>query len=42
MIPLIREHRATPDEIICSDGIDDDCSIYFIEKGSVEIFIDTS
>lgn len=42
MIPLIKEHRATPDEAVCFEGGEDDCAIFFIEKGSVEIFIDTS
>jgi len=40
--PLIREYRCSPEEIICLEGEQDDCSIYFIEKGSVEIFIESN
>ncbi|EWS74108.1 cation channel family protein (macronuclear) [Tetrahymena thermophila SB210] len=39
IIPLIKEHRATPDELICTENNEDDCSIYFLEKGSVEIVL---
>ena len=38
-IALIKEYRCKPEEVIISDGILDENAIYFIEKGSVEIFI---
>ncbi|KAL4466997.1 hypothetical protein ABPG74_010594 [Tetrahymena malaccensis] len=41
IVSLIKEYRCTPEELICSEGDIDDCSIFFIEKGSVEIFIET-
>lgn len=41
IVPLIREYRSYPEEIIFYEGDIDDCSIYFIEKGSVEVFIET-
>ncbi|KAL4510183.1 hypothetical protein ABPG72_010376 [Tetrahymena utriculariae] len=40
IVPLIREYRCYPEEVICLEGLIDDCSIYFIEKGSVEIYIE--
>ncbi|KAL4466998.1 hypothetical protein ABPG74_010595 [Tetrahymena malaccensis] len=42
MIPLIKEYRATPDELICTENNEDDCSIYFLEKGSVEIVLSSA
>ncbi len=39
-VGLIKEHRCTPEEIITIEDMIDDCSIFFIEKGSVEIFIE--
>ncbi|KAL4510182.1 hypothetical protein ABPG72_010375 [Tetrahymena utriculariae] len=42
IIPLIKEHRATPDELICTENNEDDCSIYFLKKGSVEIILQAS
>lgn len=38
-VALIREYKCTPEEIIFLSEERDDCSIYFIEKGTVEIFI---
>lgn len=38
-VALIKEYKCTPGEIIFLEGDRDDSSIYFIEKGSVEIFI---
>ncbi|KAL4497691.1 hypothetical protein ABPG73_020788 [Tetrahymena malaccensis] len=40
IVPLIKEYRCYPEEVICLEGLLDDCSIYFIEKGSVEIYIE--
>jgi hypothetical protein len=36
-VPLIKEKKCTPEEIIINQYDRDDCSIYFIEKGKVEI-----
>ncbi|KAL4483975.1 hypothetical protein ABPG72_013981 [Tetrahymena utriculariae] len=41
-VPLIKEFRCTPEEIIYFEGETDEGCIYFIEKGSVEIYIDIS
>ncbi|KAL4505998.1 hypothetical protein ABPG72_013759 [Tetrahymena utriculariae] len=38
-VPLILEMKYSPENIICQKGVLDDCSIYFIEKGSVEIVL---
>ncbi|KAL4510549.1 hypothetical protein ABPG72_004703 [Tetrahymena utriculariae] len=38
ILPLIKEIRCTPEEIIYLKGDQDDLSIYFIEKGQVEAF----
>ncbi|KAL4494862.1 hypothetical protein ABPG73_004302 [Tetrahymena malaccensis] len=38
ILPLIKEVRCTPEEIIYLKGDQDDLSIYFIEKGQVEAF----
>lgn len=38
VLPLIKEFRCTPEEIIYLKGDNDDNSIYFIEKGCVEAF----
>lgn len=38
-IPLIQEYRCTPEEIICKYGENGDTSIYFIEKGSVDLYL---
>ncbi|KAL4480342.1 hypothetical protein ABPG74_020858 [Tetrahymena malaccensis] len=38
-VPLILEMKYSPESIICQKGIQDDCSIYFIENGSVEIVL---
>ncbi|KAL4510548.1 hypothetical protein ABPG72_004702 [Tetrahymena utriculariae] len=37
-VPLIKEIRCTPEEIIYLKGDQDDFAIYFIEKGQVEAF----
>ncbi|KAL4463877.1 hypothetical protein ABPG74_005814 [Tetrahymena malaccensis] len=39
-VSLVQEQRCTPEEIIYLEGDLEDCSIYFIEKGSVQIFRD--
>ncbi len=39
-VPLIKESRITPEENIIIEGFTDDSCIYFIEKGSCEVFID--
>ena len=39
-VPIIQEMRCTPEEIIFNEGQLDDHAIYFIEKGSVEIFVE--
>jgi potassium voltage-gated channel Eag-related subfamily H protein 5 len=39
IVPIIKEYRCSPEELICLEGINDNCAIYFIEKGSVEIVI---
>ncbi|EAS07090.2 cation channel family protein (macronuclear) [Tetrahymena thermophila SB210] len=42
-VPLIKEYRATPDEIILIENtITEDQNIYFIEKGQVEVFLSQS
>ncbi|EWS74973.1 cation channel family protein (macronuclear) [Tetrahymena thermophila SB210] len=38
-VPLILEMKYSPESIICQKGVLDDCSIYFIEKGSIEIVL---
>jgi hypothetical protein len=38
-VKLIKEYRCTPEEIIFMEGDVDNSAIFFIEKGSVEIFI---
>ena len=37
----ITELKCTPNEVIFFEGEQDDCSIFFIQEGSVEIYIDT-
>ncbi len=39
-VPLIKESRITPEETFVFEGECDDCCIYFIEKGIVEVYID--
>ncbi|KAL4510498.1 hypothetical protein ABPG72_004652 [Tetrahymena utriculariae] len=39
-VSLVQEQRCTPEEIIYLEGDLEECSIYFIEKGSVQIFRD--
>ncbi|EGR27939.1 hypothetical protein IMG5_186250 [Ichthyophthirius multifiliis] len=39
-VPLIKESRITPEEVITVECGRDDSCIYFIEKGQVEVFID--
>ncbi|KAL4483320.1 hypothetical protein ABPG72_007962 [Tetrahymena utriculariae] len=42
-VPLIKEYRATPDEIILIENtLTEDQNIYFIEKGQVEVFLSQS
>jgi CRP-like cAMP-binding protein len=41
-VSIIKEFRCTPEEVIYTEGEIDDGCIYFIEKGSVEMYIDTS
>lgn len=36
---IIQEQRCHPEQIITKQNEQDDCSIYFIQKGKVEIFI---
>jgi len=36
VIPFVKELRFTPEEVILSKNIADNCSVYLIEKGSVE------
>ncbi|KRX07894.1 Cyclic nucleotide-binding protein [Pseudocohnilembus persalinus] len=38
-VPLIREQKCTPQENILIDNSRDNCSIYFIEKGEVEVYL---
>ncbi|KAL4480341.1 hypothetical protein ABPG74_020857 [Tetrahymena malaccensis] len=38
-VPLILEMKYSPESIICQREVLDDCSIYFIENGSVEIVL---
>ncbi|KAL4510184.1 hypothetical protein ABPG72_010377 [Tetrahymena utriculariae] len=40
IIPLIKERHYIPEQMICTQGEQDDCDIYFIEKGSVNILLD--
>ncbi len=37
-VRLIREYKSTPEELILCRGELDDSSIYFIERGRVELF----
>lgn len=39
-VPLISESRITPEEIITIEGLLDECCIFFIEKGEVEVYLD--
>ncbi|EDK31209.2 cyclic nucleotide-binding domain protein (macronuclear) [Tetrahymena thermophila SB210] len=39
-VSLVQEQRCTPEEIIYLEGDLEECSIYFIEKGSVQLFRD--
>ena len=39
-VPLINESRITPEEVITVEGQIDDCCIFFIEKGEIEVYID--
>lgn len=36
--PIIRQLKCTPEEIIIIKGDLDDCSIFFIEEGIVELY----
>jgi hypothetical protein len=36
-VPLIKEMRLTPEEKVFNEGDVDDCCIYFIEKGKLEL-----
>lgn len=38
-VPLIKEYKCTPGEIIFLENDKDDNSIFFIENGSTEIFV---
>ena len=38
---LIEEIRCTPEEVIFFEGDIDDSAIYFVDKGKVELFIDS-
>ncbi|KAL4463934.1 hypothetical protein ABPG74_005871 [Tetrahymena malaccensis] len=40
VVPLIKEKRSTPEELIYQENEQDDCCIYFIEKGSIDEVID--
>ncbi|EAR85804.2 cation channel family protein (macronuclear) [Tetrahymena thermophila SB210] len=40
VVPLIKEKRSTPEELIYQENELDDCCIYFIEKGSIDEIID--
>ncbi|KAL4467000.1 hypothetical protein ABPG74_010597 [Tetrahymena malaccensis] len=40
IVPLIKERHYIPEQMITIQGELDDCDIYFIEKGSVNILID--
>ena len=37
-VRLIREYKSTPEELLLCRGELDDSSIYFIERGRVELF----
>jgi len=38
-VQIIKEKHCTPDEFICHNGEFDDCSIYFLEKGKIELYL---
>ena len=38
LIPLIKERRCRPQEVLLLNTQEDDCAVYFIEKGSAEIY----
>jgi hypothetical protein len=38
-IPLIKERRCRPGEVVCLNKTLDDCNIFFIEKGRIELFM---
>lgn len=40
-ISLIKEFRCTPEEIIFLENQVDDNSIFFVEGGTIELYIDT-
>ena len=37
-VSIIKEYKSTPQEVIYLKGDKDDCSIFFIKKGTVELF----
>lgn len=39
-VTLIQEIKCTPEEDIFFSGDKDDCAIFFIEKGSVELYLE--
>lgn len=39
-VALIQEFKCPPEEEIFFDGDRDDCAIFFIEKGSVELYLE--
>jgi len=40
IVPIIREIKCTPEEILILEGDLDDCSIFFVEQGRVEIYLE--
>ncbi|EGR32569.1 hypothetical protein IMG5_077350, partial [Ichthyophthirius multifiliis] len=40
-VKIIKELRVNPGEVLCLEGTQDNCAIYFIQKGEVEIYIDS-
>ena len=40
LIPMITEIRCQPDELLTLEQKADDCAIYFVEKGSVELYFE--
>ncbi|EGR34467.1 hypothetical protein IMG5_010550 [Ichthyophthirius multifiliis] len=41
IVNIIHEKRCTPEQIIYTQGQKDDCEIYFIYSGTVEVYVET-
>jgi hypothetical protein len=41
-VPLLKEYRCTPDEIIFEENIENENAVYFIENGSIDIILSST